>query len=72
MGEDFNYQDADMWFVNLDKLIRWAYGCARYFQHYSIVWWHKKSLLFFFTLMKFIWILILYENFVGNIFRINL
>lgn len=22
MGEDFNYQDAKMWFVNLDMLIR--------------------------------------------------
>ncbi|XP_043267242.1 lysosomal alpha-mannosidase isoform X1 [Venturia canescens] len=24
MGEDFNYQDAQMWFVNLDKLIRYT------------------------------------------------
>lgn len=23
MGEDFNYQDANMWFKNLDKLIKW-------------------------------------------------
>lgn len=22
MGEDFNYQDANMWFKNLDKLIK--------------------------------------------------
>ena len=22
MGEDFNYQDADMWFKNIDKLIK--------------------------------------------------
>ena len=23
MGEDFNYLYAEMWFINLDKLIRW-------------------------------------------------
>ncbi|XP_043260159.1 lysosomal alpha-mannosidase isoform X2 [Colletes gigas] len=24
MGEDFNYQDAEMWFINLDRLLRYA------------------------------------------------
>ena len=24
MGEDFNYQSADMWYKNLDKLIKWV------------------------------------------------
>lgn len=24
MGEDFNYQDANVWYKNLDKLIKWV------------------------------------------------
>ncbi|XP_059613211.1 lysosomal alpha-mannosidase isoform X2 [Phlebotomus argentipes] len=38
MGEDFNYQDANMWFKNLDKLIKYANEAQKNGSNFNLVY----------------------------------
>lgn len=68
MGEDFNYQDANMWFKNLDKLIMYVLHSLRYRHNLSLSRFSILYLNYYNSFLNFLFeiVILLYSRYANE------